>query len=139
MKFARRVEDEDGKVGPTSLTVMGMLRFRERREERDGGGREGRERDFLTEGGREMKESLVAFGSKRDCWERNESKPRIGAAVIVVLSPSRAWANVSCAGVYQGFACGTELVRSGSVRDYSFQELRGVRSLGVGLSRAVRS
>ncbi|KAL8099670.1 hypothetical protein AgCh_032073 [Apium graveolens] len=29
-------------------------------------------------------------------------------------------------------ACGTELVRSGSVRDYSFQELRGVRSLGVG-------
>lgn len=32
-----------------------------------------------------MKESLVAFGSKRDCWERNESKPRIGAAVMVVV------------------------------------------------------
>lgn len=64
---------------------MGMLSFRERREERDGGGREGRERDFLMEGGREMKESFVAFGSKRDCWERNESKPSIGAAVIVVV------------------------------------------------------
>lgn len=83
------MEDEDGKVGPTSLTVMGMLSLRERREERDGGGREGRERDFLMEEGREMKESLVAFGSKRDCWERNESRPSIGAAVIVVVRRSR--------------------------------------------------
>ncbi|KAL8092830.1 hypothetical protein AgCh_034906 [Apium graveolens] len=36
-------------------------------------------------------------------------------------------------------ACGTELVRSGSVWDYSFHELRGVRSLGVGLPGAVWS
>ncbi|KAL8100061.1 hypothetical protein AgCh_032357 [Apium graveolens] len=44
---------------------------------------------------------------------------------LVKLSPSRAWANVSRAGVYRGSACETELVRSGSVRDYSFHELRG--------------
>ncbi|KAL8098506.1 hypothetical protein AgCh_031324 [Apium graveolens] len=49
------------------------------------------------------------------------------------LSPSRARANVSRAGVYQGSACGTELVRSGVVRDYPSQEPRGVRGLRVGL------
>lgn len=88
IKEERRVEDEDGKAVPTSLTEMGMLSFRERREERDGGWREGRESDFLMEVGREMKESLVAFGSKRDCWERKESKPSIGAAVTVVMRRS---------------------------------------------------
>ncbi|KAL8089632.1 hypothetical protein AgCh_039203 [Apium graveolens] len=31
----------------------------------------------------------------------------------VRLSPSRAWANVSRAGIYQGYACRTEVVRSG--------------------------
>ena len=67
MKEERRLEDEDGKLGPTSLTEMGMLSLRERREERDGGWREERESDFLMEDGREMKESLVALGSKRDC------------------------------------------------------------------------
>ncbi|KAL8091540.1 hypothetical protein AgCh_033969 [Apium graveolens] len=41
-----------------------------------------------------------------------------------MLSPSRAGANVSRAGVYQGSAYGTELVRSGVARDYSSQEPR---------------
>lgn len=36
-------------------------------------------------GGRERKESLVAFGSKRDCCDRNESNPSIGAAVMLML------------------------------------------------------
>ncbi|KAL8120378.1 hypothetical protein AgCh_017529 [Apium graveolens] len=52
------------------------------------------------------------------------------------LFPSRAWANVSRVGVYQGSAWGTELVRSGGVRDYSLQELHGVMSLGVGIPGA---
>lgn len=43
------------------------------------------ERDFLREEGRERKESLVAWGSPRDCWARKESKPRIGAAEVVIM------------------------------------------------------
>lgn len=35
-------------------------------------------RVFLRWEGRERKESLVACGSNRDCWLRNESRPRIG-------------------------------------------------------------
>ncbi|KAL8105456.1 hypothetical protein AgCh_029312 [Apium graveolens] len=50
----------------------------------------------------------------------------------VRLSPSRAGANVSRAGVYQGSACGTELVRSGAVRDSSSKEPRA----GSGYARS---
>ena len=39
---------------------------------------EGDERVFPRWEGREMKESLVACGSNRECWLRNESRPMIG-------------------------------------------------------------
>lgn len=75
---------------PTSLTVMGTEIWRERREEGVGGWWvEGEERCFLREEGREMKESLVAVGSTRYCWLRKESRPGIGAEIVVVMKKER--------------------------------------------------
>lgn len=42
------------------------------------------ERGRFREEGRARKESLVACGSNRECCERKESRPRIGAEVVVL-------------------------------------------------------
>jgi hypothetical protein len=66
----RREEEEEGKEGPTRRMLSESWTVRERREEiKEGmwGGGEASERDFLREGGREGKESLVERGS-RDDW-----------------------------------------------------------------------
>ena len=49
------------------------------------------ERVFLRWEGRERKESLVACGSNRDCWLRNESRPMIGydKDMVVVVATER--------------------------------------------------
>ncbi|KAL8103006.1 hypothetical protein AgCh_027513 [Apium graveolens] len=88
-----------------------------------------------------FKRLMKDMDPKTKCESTNKLKfPVITTLALVpggqTLFPSRAWANVSRVGVYQGSACGTELVRSGSVRDYSLQELRGVMSLGVGVPGA---
>lgn len=43
----------------------------------------------MREEGRERKESLVACGSRRDCWDRKESRPMIGAELVLVISNRR--------------------------------------------------
>lgn len=89
-KEERRGGEDDVKVGPTSLTVTGTEIRRERRDAGVGGlRREGLERDLLREEGRKRKESLVACGSARYCWERKESKPNIAAEEMAVLKNMR--------------------------------------------------
>ncbi|GKE01009.1 hypothetical protein Tco_1388992 [Tanacetum coccineum] len=89
-KKERRLEGEDlGKEegGPTRVTWMGMVTWREMREEGvNGDGDE--ERAFFKELVRWRKVSLDDWGSWWDCWERKESRPRIGVEVTVVIRRS---------------------------------------------------
>ncbi|GJT70622.1 hypothetical protein Tco_1029908 [Tanacetum coccineum] len=89
-KKERRLEGEDlGKEegGPTRVTWMGMVMWREVREEGvSGDGDE--ERAFFKELVRWRKVSLDDWGSWWDCWERKESRPRIGVEVTVVIRRS---------------------------------------------------
>lgn len=39
----------------------------------------------MREEGRERNESFVAVGSTRNCWLRKESRPGIGAEMVVVM------------------------------------------------------
>lgn len=60
--------EEDEKLEPTSLTVIGTESWNERMEEGVVGlFKEGWARCFLREEGRERNESFVAVGSTRDC------------------------------------------------------------------------
>lgn len=47
------------------------------------------ERDFFRGDERYRKESFVACGSRRDCWDRKESKPRIGVEVVEAVAVFR--------------------------------------------------
>lgn len=84
-KKERRLEgEEEGKEegGPTRVTWMGMVTWREVRVRGEG---EGEERDFFKELVRWRKVSLDAWGSWWDWRERKVSRPRIGVEVTVVV------------------------------------------------------